>query len=486
MKQKLQSINRKVIFGGVTQLLLSTLFGILIISQSSKIESWFYQLTAKDYAANERILEMGQNIYRFRMPLLVMLSREDRPERVEKRQEAINILSILDEDLAYIQQKASSPKEKQLYDRFYHTYQNWVSTNKDILNLGVEGRIDEAIALQRSKGGEDFLQMDAAMIALQDEFNRQKEVGLNNVESGLSTVARFTIGSVVLLILSSFLVFAVLRRSLMRMMSRLIETLSQSSDETVYSAKTISEASQTISVGAVQQASAIQESVTALDQLNASAQDTSSKAEEASSKTQFNRKIVEEAQQLMHALANSMEEIIKSSEESRKVVASIDEIAFQTNLLALNAAVEAARAGEAGSGFAVVAEEVRTLANRSADAAKNTSEMIGNSLHSIHKGQEIVNQSIQVFDQINEMSKELQEFIAYVQTNVHDQASGMTQVVASFREIDIVVQQNSDVTKQSQEISENLKGQVQTVRDVIERMRYVAGLKYVEKEVMTA
>jgi methyl-accepting chemotaxis protein len=116
------------------------------------------------------------------------------------------------------------------------------------------------------------------------------------------------------------------------------------------------------------------------------------------------------------------------------------------------------------------------LANRSAEAAKNTSEMIGKSLDSIRKGQAFVQQTDQVFNKVEVTSKELQEFVQFVQAKVDEQASGLSQVVASFQEIDRVVQGNAVVTQQSTEITETLIGQVENVRSAIREMESVAGL----------
>ncbi len=148
----------------------------------------------------------------------------------------------------------------------------------------------------------------------------------------------------------------------------------------------VAAASQSLAEGAAQQAATLEESSSSLEEISSMTRQNADNANQANSYMKETDKIIGHANESMTQLTGSMEEISKASEETQKIVKTIDEIAFQTNLLALNAAVEAARAGEAGAGFAVVADEVRNLAMRAADAAKNTADLIENTIKAVKNG----------------------------------------------------------------------------------------------------
>jgi len=138
-----------------------------------------------------------------------------------------------------------------------------------------------------------------------------------------------------------------------------------------------------------------------------------------------------------------MQEIFKASEDTSKIIKTIDEIAFQTNLLALNAAVEAARAGEAGAGFAVVADEVRSLAMRAAAAARDTSELIQNTVKRVQGGVSVVTTANRDFNEVVAKSHKAQELIGEITAASDEQAQGIEQINKAVAEMDKVTQQNA-------------------------------------------
>jgi methyl-accepting chemotaxis protein len=165
-----------------------------------------------------------------------------------------------------------------------------------------------------------------------------------------------------------------------------------------------------------------------------------------------------------------MKEISKSSEETQKIVRTIDEIAFQTNLLALNAAVEAARAGEAGAGFAVVAEEVRNLAIRAAEAAKNTSNLIDGSVKRIKDGTGLVDHTNAAFTEVSASSRKIADLVAEINAASNEQAQGIDQINKAVSEMDKVVQQNAAGAEESASASEELNAQAEQMKAAIGEM----------------
>jgi methyl-accepting chemotaxis protein len=155
------------------------------------------------------------------------------------------------------------------------------------------------------------------------------------------------------------------------------------------------------------------------------------------------KQAIEKANASMTDLTRSMKEIATASEQTQKIIKSIDEVAFQTNLLALNAAVEAARAGEAGAGFAVVADEVRNLAMRATDSAKNTATLIEDIVKKVKGGESLVTITNEVFSEVTASSTKVVELMGEIAAASQEQSQGIDQVNRAMAEMSEVTQQNA-------------------------------------------
>lgn len=187
--------------------------------------------------------------------------------------------------------------------------------------------------------------------------------------------------------------------------------------------------------------------------------------------------VVNDAARSMTQLTDSMSDISKTGEETRKVIKTIEEIAFQTNLLALNAAVEAARAGEVGAGFAVVAEEVRNLAIRSSKAARNTADLIEASIQGIQSGSDVAFKTNESFKSVAEGAGKVASLLGEVTAASQEQAQGIQQISQAMSEIDKVTQENTGAAENMSAALEGINGQIGYMKHYIQRLLGLIGGK---------
>ena len=252
-----------------------------------------------------------------------------------------------------------------------------------------------------------------------------------------------------------------------RPINRVVAGLDEGADQLASASTQVSSASQSLAGGASQQAAAIEETTSSLEEMASMTKQNADNSRQADALMLAAAKVVEDANNSMATLISSMQEITKASEDTAKIVKTIDEIAFQTNLLALNAAVEAARAGESGAGFAVVADEVRNLAMRAADAAKNTANLIEGTVTKIRSGSQIVNNTATAFAQISSDTAKVKGLVAEIASASGEQAQGVDQINKAVSEMNHVTQQVAANAEESASASEELTAQAGQMRQFV-------------------
>ncbi len=229
----------------------------------------------------------------------------------------------------------------------------------------------------------------------------------------------------------------------------------------------VSASSQTLSESASEQAASLEEISSSLEEIRSMAGQNSASAQEATGLAGESQGSADKGHQEMVHMAGAMDEIKSSSAEISKIIKVIDEIAFQTNLLALNAAVEAARAGEAGKGFAVVAEEVRNLAQRSAEAAKNTGAMIQTASSRADNGVAIAGRVSDTLEEIVASTKKVNTLLSEIAIASQGQADGIAEVNKGVGQLDSVTQQNAGNSEQLASAAQETAAQATTLRDLV-------------------
>lgn len=229
----------------------------------------------------------------------------------------------------------------------------------------------------------------------------------------------------------------------------------------------VSDSSLALSQGATEQASAIQELTASLQEISAQTSRNADNAAKASELANNAKTNAASGNEQMTEMLIAMDEINESSANIRKVIKVIDDIAFQTNILALNAAVEAARAGQYGKGFAVVAEEVRTLAAKSANAAKETTDMIEGSIRKVEAGMKIANQTARTLGDIVVQVEDAANLVNSISSSSQEQALGIEQINQGVNQISQVVNTNAATSEESAAASEELSSQAQQLKEAI-------------------
>ncbi len=279
------------------------------------------------------------------------------------------------------------------------------------------------------------------------------------------------------LILGSLIVLGLTRRlcrSLSRPIARVTEVLLENSEHSVADATAVRHSCATVADGSTNQATALEETSATLEEISAMTRSNAENARSAQQSANETRASAEQGAGQMKQLSESMAALRTSSEDVTRIIRTIDEIAFQTNILALNAAIEAARAGEAGAGFAVVAEEVRTLAQRSAQAARETTAKINAASTRTGSSTEITRQVAQTLESILTKSRDLERLVDAISSASQQQTTGIGQIAEAIHQIDQVTQRNAtaaeDTANRAQELEDRAAGfraSVQELRDVV-------------------
>jgi aerotaxis receptor len=229
----------------------------------------------------------------------------------------------------------------------------------------------------------------------------------------------------------------------------------------------IAQGNNDISVRTEQAATSVQQTASSMEQMTATVKHNADTAAQANELSGTASTAAANGGRAVAEVVSTMNEITHSSKKIADIIGVIDSIAFQTNILALNAAVEAARAGEQGRGFAVVASEVRSLAHRSADAAKEIKGLIGASVDKVESGARLVNEAGKTMDDIVAQVERVTHLIAEISASTSEQSDGITQVGQAIVHLDEITQQNAALVEESTAASEGLRQQMQRLADAV-------------------
>jgi methyl-accepting chemotaxis protein len=385
---------------------------------------------------------------------------------------------IADQGFKMVDPLPRTKEETEIWNNFKPAWENWRKEHNQEIELLQMGKREEAINYSNSKEREalnivDKLLGDLVSLNVKLTEERNSAIAVTVKWTQIVTSVGTGVGIAVAILLGIF--FA---NYITKPINNVIERLSNSTDQVTSVSGQVTAASQSLAEGASRQAAAVEETSSSLDEMSSMTKQNAENAQQASllmsNDTRLSHRIITDKMTLMQ---NVIKASVSASEETSKIIKTIDEIAFQTNLLALNAAVEAARAGETGAGFAVVADEVRNLAMRSADAAKNTESLIADSTAKIQQASTLFEEISAELSNNRHLAKKVTEIVGKITAASQEQAQGIDQINKAVSEMDKVVQQNTTNAGESASAAEEMSSQANHLKNVVGDLTGLVGGK---------
>ncbi|QTA79917.1 Methyl-accepting chemotaxis protein signailing domain-containing protein [Desulfonema limicola] len=353
--------------------------------------------------------------------------------------------------------------------RYSELWEKIVNEYKDVISI--QDEVYEQWKILKDLGRELDKSNAELKLTIQSTVNGVKQYLKQIQQTGTRITATTIIIAIIMLAVFSLLII----RYITNLLKEVVIGLNQGALQITDSSSKVLNTSQQLSEGALDQSAAIEQTSSILEQISSMTKQNADNANHADRLMKEADAVIKDADAAMKELTVSMEKISAASENTSKIVKTIDEIAFQTNLLALNAAVEAARAGESGAGFAVVADEVRNLAMRAAGAARNTSELIEETVALIKSGSEHVFTSGQGFVKTIESTSRVGNLLAEIAGASREQADGIEQVNRSVSNMDKLVQQLAEHSRESRSESGELNTQAEKMKKMVDNMVALVG-----------
>ncbi len=506
------TIKKRVILGLSLLVLINVIVGVLTSLSINKLKFYADDIHDNQFPSVETLSQLLQQTTGVNVLLLKHIMSST-PADVQANESQITAArESIDKELGDYKLIADAdPVEKPFYDKTIEARDTYRAAWAPVRQLSSELKDAAAYDLFQKQVEPALLKYHEALQA-EIDYNKNSANTESTASANLANASAAGVNvSVIITLLAGGIIGYLIVRSLNGVLTQVAETLGEGASQIVSASSQLASASQALAQGASEQAASLEETSAALEEIGSMTKRNAENAKHAQTLSSETRTAAETGAQRTEEMQGAMEAIqlasnemgqailgIKaSSNDVSKIISTIDEIAFQTNILALNAAVEAARAGEAGMGFAVVAEEVRNLAKRSADAAKETAQMIESSVNQSNCGvevnskvasriAEVVQKANGVRESLNHIvtkAREVDSLVGQITDASKEQNTGLEQINSAIAQMNQVTQANAAGSEQTASASEELTAQSVELRAGVEVLvKLVKGNSAVPRE----
>lgn len=473
---KSMTIGKRLALAGTLMGGLTLLLGIVALWSLGSMQKSMEAITEDALAGVSSCSQVEADVLQARGDMFKHIGSSDAKDKETLETGIKELRSHINVAMAEVRKAINTNEEREmnakiasLTESFFNTWEN------EVLPLSAGSKNGEAYTTYRAKAGPIFVALRDAVKA-ETDYNRNLGTKYTVEARGVANQARWVTWLV--LLTSSLLgggLLAYVTVVINRTLREATEELSKGSEQVASAAGQVSGSAQSLAQGASEQAASLQETTSSTTQIQATTEHNRSNAEKAARLMQQTSQDIVDGNHKLNDMVLSMNEICTANEKVSKIVKSIDDIAFQTNILALNAAVEAARAAEAGAGFAVVADEVRNLAQRCSTAAKETAELIEESIGKSRDGKVKLDDVTKSMQAITVVSEEARELFDEVRAASEEQVQSLAQIAKAMEQMDAVTQRTAASAEESAAASEQLNAQAVTMRGVVGGLEQLVG-----------
>lgn len=504
-------IKVKLVVGFIIVALFTGVIGVMGISNMSIQNKSAKGIFNNNFIPAQQLAKVQKNLLIIRSDYLLMMY-EKNVNKSQQRVDEINKLTAEDDKLfSSYEASIDIQNEKDLFNTLKTDCTTYRNLRTEGINLIQAGKFAEAEATlpeatkAREKVDKDIEQMISLNEKIAEDTNKQNDKTFTTQATIMVfiVIAAVLLAIVLGLVIANILgkpinnllsaakkiaagdldvsihvdtkdeigILAAAFREMANNTSEVMGNINNAAEQVSSGAKQVSDSSMALSQGATEQATSIEQLTASIEEISSQTRQNADNANQANDLTETVKENAVQGNDEMKKMLKAMEEINDSSSNISKIIKVIDEIAFQTNILALNAAVEAARAGQHGKGFAVVAEEVRNLAARSANAAKETTMMIEGSIKKVQGGTKIATVTAEALTKIVDGIEKVANIVNEIATASNEQALGIAQINQGVMQVSEVVQTNSATSEESAAASEELSGQADLLREQAARFK---------------